>query len=386
MSNTTKTKTVKKQKISFPTRIMLIFNLIFIGLLLFSYLALYISPVAFWPPAFAGILYPLFLMINLFFILFWLVFLKRHFILSLLAILLGFNQLKTYIGFNNSHQLTQPSSSFKVMSYNVRLFDLYNWVNVSSKSTRKAIFDLIEAESPDILCLQEYYSGAGKKADFADTICSKAGFKFRYIELLNNENSGLPYGLAIFSKYPIISTYKLEFSNSKVNFCQVCDIRIGKDTIRVMNMHLESIKFGKEDYNFVDEITNKPKNEKLRQGSLAIVGKMKKAYISRAKQIEHVAEYLKSSRYPVILTGDFNDTPVSYAYRQINNILIDAFAESGNGLGQTYAEKIPLLRIDYIFHSKQLKSNTFQTLKVRYSDHYPLIGYFNLADSSLITR
>lgn len=378
MGKTSNKKIKKRQKLSIPTRVMLVINLIFIGLLLFSYLSLYISPAVFWPPAFAGIMYPLLLLINMFFVLFWLVFLKRHFIFSLLAILLGFNQIITIIGFNDSKQLTQKEYSLKVMSYNVRLFDLYNWLNPSSKSTRNAIFDLFSSESPDILFLQEYYSGAGKKADFADTICSSVGYKYRYIELLNKEKNGVPYGLAIFSKYQIIHYEKLSFQNSHVNFCQVCDIKIGNDTIRAMNMHLESIKFGKEDYNFVGEITNSPKNEKLKQGSLSIISKLKTAYQKRSIQIEVVAAFVKSSKYPVILAGDFNDTPVSYTYRCITKLLSDAFTVSGNGFGQTYADKIPLLRIDYILHSKSLKSNTFHTLKVKYSDHYPIVCHFDI--------
>lgn len=383
MAKKTGIKTSKKQKLSFPTKMMLFINLIFIGLLLLSYLALYVSPSLVWFPAFAGILYPLIILINLFFVLFWLVFLKKHFIFSLLAILLGYNQLRTFVSFNSSTQLFQNESSLKLMSYNVRLFDLYNWLNPSSKLTRNSIFNLFKTEAPDILFLQEYYSGYGKNADFSDTICEMAEFKFKHIELINNGKKGLPYGLAIFSKYPIIHTEVLDFQNSKVNLCQVCDIKVGKDTLRLMNLHLESIKFGKEDYNFVGEITTTPKNERFKKGSLAILSKMKKAYERRALQVETVADFVKKSRYPVVLAGDFNDTPVSYVYRKITNQLLDAFVISGSGFGQTYNEKIPLLRIDYIFHSKTLESNSFQTLKVKYSDHYPLVCNISLPNQDL---
>lgn len=366
---------------SLATKLMVVVNLFFIGLLVSSYLSLYISPEKFWPLAFAGLAYPLILLCNLFFVLFWLVFLKKYFLLSLITILLGFNQIKSYIKFSGSERKLSFENSIKVMSYNVRLFDLYNWRSESGKSTRTAIFDLIHSESSDILCLQEYYSGAGKRADFADTICQKSGYKYRYVELINKEVKGLPYGLAIFSKYPIVHTQKLNFPNSSVNFCQSCDIMIGKDTIRIMNLHLESVKFGKEDYNFVSEITATPAaNEKLKKGSLAIFGKMKHAYIKRAVQSETVAEFIRNSPYPIIFTGDFNDTPVSYSYRQIANELDDTFVDAGKGLGQTHSQMLPMLRIDYIFHSKALQTIEHKTINKDYSDHFPIVVRFMIRD------
>jgi endonuclease/exonuclease/phosphatase family metal-dependent hydrolase len=370
-----------KGKMSLATKLMVVINLCCISLLLLSYLSLYISPVKFWPLAFAGFVYPVFLLINIFFVLFWLVFLKKYFLLSLIAILLGYNQIKTYVKFSGPEHKLAFENSLKVMTYNVRLFDLYNWRSESSKSTRSAIFGLFKSESPDILCLQEYYSGAGKHADFADSICQRVGYKYRYIELINKENAGLPYGLAIFSKYPIVHTRKVEYPNSKVNFCQSVDLCIGKDTTRVLNLHLESVKFGKEDYNFVSEITNTPSaNDQIKKGSWAILSKMKSAYIKRAAQIETVAEYVRNSPYPVIFCGDFNDTPVSYSYRQISNELQDAFVDAGTGLGQTHTNMLPLLRIDYIFHSKSLKAVDHKTLNNDYSDHFPVVARFELPE------
>ena len=363
---------------SLATKLMVVVNLFFICLLLCSYLSLYISPVKFWPVAFAGFAYPIFLLINIFFVLFWLVFLKRYFLLSLIVILLGYKQITTYVKFSGADRKLAFENSLKVMTYNVRLFDLYNWRSESSKSTRSAIFEFFKSESPDILCLQEYYSGAGKHANFADSICQKVGYKYRAVELIHKENEGLPYGLAIFSKYPIVKTYKLEFSNSKVNFCQSCDVSIGKDTIRIINLHLESIKFGKEDYNFVSEITTSPPaNEQIKKGSWSILSKMKFAYIKRASQIEAVTEYIRKSPYPVMFCGDFNDTPVSYSYRQISNLLDDAFVDAGKGLGKTHTN-LPLLRIDYIFHSKALQCIEQKTIEKDYSDHFPVVARFML--------
>jgi endonuclease/exonuclease/phosphatase family metal-dependent hydrolase len=380
---TTKKKPVKKTKgkMSLATKIMVLVNLVFVGLLLSSYLSLYISPVKFWPLAFAGLAYPVILLCNLFFILFWLVFLKKYFVLSLITILLGYNQAKSYIKFSGSERKLSFENSIKVMSYNVRLFDLYNWHNESGKTTRNEIFNLIHSESSEILCIQDYYSGAGKHADFADTISLRSGYKYRSVELFDRKAKALPYGLAIFSKYPVIGNKKLEFPNSRVNFCQSCDVLIGKDTIRIMNLHFESVKFGKEDYNFVSEITATPAaNENIKKGSLAIFSKMKHAFIKRAVQSETVAEFIRNSPYPVILAGDFNDTPVSYSYRQIANELDDTFVDEGKGIGQTHSQMLPMLRIDYIFHSKVLQTIEHKTIDKDYSDHFPVVARFILPD------
>jgi endonuclease/exonuclease/phosphatase family metal-dependent hydrolase len=374
-------KSTGRTKMSLTTRLMVVVNAIFILMLLISYLALYLSPEHFWPVAFAGLAYPLLLLINVFFVLFWLVFLKRYFFLSLLAILLGFSPMSSSIRFSGTQHALLTENSIQVMTYNVRLFDLYNWRSDSSRNTRASIFGLIREESPDILCLQEYYSGAGKKADFADTICQQTGYRFRSVELINKGNKGLPYGLAVFSRYPILRTEKIPFPNSKVNFCMACDICIGKDTLRFLNLHLESVKFGREDYNFVSEMTNTPSaNDNLKKGMLAILAKMKFAYERRASQIETVAAHVEKSPYPVVLCGDFNDTPVSFCYRQISKQLTDTFTEKGTGLGQTHSQMIPFLRLDYIFHSSALSALEHRTIQKDFSDHFPVITRLTLPD------
>lgn len=374
-----KKSTKSKSKTSFSTKLMVSLNMVAAILLLLSYLAQYISPLKFWPLAFAGLAYPVFLLLNLFFVLFWGVFLKKYILISLIVIALGFNQIQSYLNISGKSRTLAFEKSLKVMSYNVRLFDLYNWKNESGKVTREEIFKLFSEEAADILCLQEYYSGAGKNADFADSICLHAGYKYKNVELINNQYAHLPYGLAVFSKYKIVGTSRIEFDNSYGNFGQVCDVLVGNDTIRLLNMHLESVKFGKEDYNFVNDITNDPgKNENLKQGLIAIVRKIKKAYIRRAPQIEKIAEYANSSPYPVILTGDLNDTPVSYCYKLLSDQLDDTFVEAGKGFGQTHSQMLPFLRIDFIFHSPVLKVLDHKTLDKDYSDHYPVVARFNM--------
>jgi endonuclease/exonuclease/phosphatase family metal-dependent hydrolase len=369
-------KKSSKRKVSIPTKLMLLVNILFVLLLICSLLASHISPARFWPLAYTGIAYPLLLVINLFFVLFWMVFLKKYFLLSLITILLGYNQFNSFIQFRSRSEKLAGKEGINVMSYNVRLFDLYNWKNQKeASSSRKDIFKLIHHYSPDILCLQEYYSGKKSLVNYADTILKIGNYKYHTDAFIDNGRKILPFGLATFSKYPIISNQKINFQYSYQNFCIITDIAFPSDTVRVINTHLESIKFGKEDYIFVNDLANNSgKNNDLTQGATVILGKMMNAYKKRAGQAEELAAIIANSPYRVLLCADFNDTPASYVYRQIARTHRDAFKEAGTGLGQTYTQLLPILRIDYIFADKTMKILDFETIHNDFSDHYPILA------------
>jgi len=364
------------KKRSFGTRTMLFLNWIAVLLLLLSYSSRFISPGYFWPVAFAGLAYPVFLIINIFFLLFWLVFLKPFFLLSLITIVLGYNYLVSFFSFGSHNGVTDSEDGLKVMSYNVRLFNLYGWKGNSHREMRQAIFDLIKTESPDILCLQEYYSGKGLKADYADTISKAISAEYNYISFIHSGGRELPVGQATFSKYPIIFTEKVGFINSDVNFCLVSDIVKGTDTLRVINTHLESVKLGKEDFSLVTEWNSlNDSTINYQQKSRAILRKIKSAFIKRSSQLPVIEHLITESPYPVIFCGDLNDTPASFAYKKLTNNLDDAFVLAGKGIGQTYTEVLPWLRIDYIMISKSLKVSGFDVVRKSYSDHYPIIAH-----------
>ena len=187
------------------------------------------------------------------------------------------------------------------------------------------------------------------------------------------------WGIATFSKYPIVNKGKLEFTGSVFNnSCIFTDIKINDDTVRVYNIHLQSINFLKRDYHFMDSVIVKDKNQEIK-GSKRILKLLKKAYIKRATQTDMVAEHIKNSPYPVIVCGDFNDPPSSYAYHLLSRNLKDAFRESGSGFGQTYiGGSVPSFRIDYIFHDPKFKAYEFNTIHKRYSDHRPITCLLDL--------
>ena len=104
-------------------------------------------------------------------------------------------------------------------------------------------------------------------------------------------------------------------------------------------------------------------------------------YVQRAYQVDMLSEHIESSNYPVIVCGDFNDTPVSYTYRKLKSGLKDAFITAGTGLGTTYRGLVPYMRIDYIMHSGEFRAKHFQIRKVEWSDHYPVVTQFTISQT-----
>jgi endonuclease/exonuclease/phosphatase family metal-dependent hydrolase len=152
------------------------------------------------------------------------------------------------------------------------------------------------------------------------------------------------------------------------------DILIQKDTFRVFNIHLQSFRLKEMERSFVEELIDPEDKQTLNEiRSLSV--SLKKGFVQRALQSQVVEDYINRSPFPVIVIGDFNDTPVSYSYRKIRKGLNDSFVKSGYGAGFTYSGNYPPNRIDYILYDNRLVSTNFEIMKVKYSDHYPIIAY-----------
>ena len=136
------------------------------------------------------------------------------------------------------------------------------------------------------------------------------------------------------------------------------------DTIRVYNIHLASNWFSQTDYSFMQNPTLE--TEELKKNVLSIGERLKNSFAKRAEQVHAIKTHINKSPYPVILCGDFNDTPNSYAYQQLARGLKDAFVEKGLGIGRSYNGKFPSLRIDYILCSPELNIHSFETKDVNY--------------------
>jgi endonuclease/exonuclease/phosphatase family metal-dependent hydrolase len=362
----------KKPK-SFFFKLVIALNIIVILLLILSYLSSHISPNTLWFLAFCGIAYPFILLANLIFIIIWLILRPKYALFTLFFILIGFNHVSSFYQFFGKSKPTDSTGLIKVMSYNVRLFDLYNYNKdwTYNFSGRDEMFKYLRQESPDIACFQEYFFDSTNEFCTTDSLKSilKTDQVYAYYPQILRKTDH--YGIAIFSRFPIVNSGIIAFETKTSNTAIYIDIQKNNKIYRVYNAHLQSIRFGKEDSFFSEELNQKP--SKLNASSQKIISKLKQAYLLRAGQAIQLEKHISKCPYPVILCGDFNDTPTSFAYHTLSNKLTDSFIESGLGFGRTYSGKMPSFRIDYIFHDKHFKGYEFITHQdIKSSDHHPI--------------
>ncbi len=341
--------------------------------LLFSVSAKYLSPALLWLPAFFGLAFPVLFILNLVMIVFWLVQFKSAITFGIITLFISLPTSLKYFQISFDSKFT--SKPLKITSYNTMLFDLYNWKK--NKQSRNLIFaDLSELES-DILCFQEFYTSEAK-GDFnnIDTLKSLLKAPFYHTEFTITLRKYDHWGLATFSKFPIINKGKLLFNTNSNNLCIFSDIIVNNDTIRVYNIHLQSISFSKKDNKFLNDVVSEKDAKDEFENSKNILRRLKFGFIKRTTQVDMIVAHMKTCRYKIILCGDFNDTGASYTYNQLTKKLNDAFIEKGTGFGRTYAGKWPQFRIDYILHDKKIKCLKYSRSDETHTDHYPITAYF----------
>lgn len=301
---------------------------------------------------------PLFFILNGLFFIYWAFQFKKRMILSGLVLLMGITFINKFYKFS-SHNLPEVEQDFVVMSYNVRLFNVFKWIDRSNVS--EEILNFINEKNPDILCIQEYSNSAD--------IDLKV-YRHRYIFM---EGNLIKTGQAIFSKFPIIDQGNIVFPNSNNNII-FADIKKGKDIIRVYNMHLQSIKISPD----VNEINENI--DAINQGkSQLLYNRISKAFKQQQQQAEIIKKHKSDCEYPIIICGDMNNSAFSYVYRNIKGTLNDSFEEAGKGFGATYKFKYYPARIDYIFADDKMKVKKFESFsEFENSDHYPIMALLSM--------
>jgi endonuclease/exonuclease/phosphatase family metal-dependent hydrolase len=335
--------------LSFIEKIVFVFNSLAALLLFLSYGLSFLPPKQFGFLAVLSLGVPILIILNLLFALYWLLRLKKQVFLSVLVLILGFKYLASMYRFS-SIELPKTENSFTVMSYNVRLFNLYKWIDEDSLDQR--IRSFVELEAPDILCIQEYHQ---------NPVFELPSY-YKYESLTGQL---IKTGQAIFSKFPIVNSGAIKFPNTS-NDAIFVDVVTKTDTLRVYNLHLQSAGINTSVASLSEE------------SSENLINRVSKTFQIQQSQAELVLKHIGESPYQSMITGDFNNTPYSYVYSKIKGDFQDAFETAGEGFGSTYDFRFFPFRIDFVMVEDAVRVHNFSTFKLPYSDHYPIKATLSL--------
>lgn len=366
------------------TKAILVGSNLFASILLLAlHLQTHVHPMYGWWLNLLAMGLPLLLLLQAGFLIFWLVLRRKWFWLPLCTLIAAWPQMNAFFAIGGLHQKT-TEKHFTLATWNTHLFNFYE----NNGSLDEAMLAHARELGADILLLQELVFSLNENSPISlEAIRKKLGY--RYVVAANDRAFGVhtqkkgpedhyhPFCVAIFSNYPIVRWQKVKTEN-RYNYTFLwADIKVKKDTLRIFNVHLQTMHFARGDYEFIENI-NEKNIEQVKQSGTSILRKMRNAYFDRAAQAEVIVASVAASPYPVILGGDFNDVPVSYAYSLLRKQLNDAFVRSGWGVGRTFMRLSPSLRIDYLFCSPPLEPLSARVVHPAFSDHLPVVADFLL--------
>jgi endonuclease/exonuclease/phosphatase family metal-dependent hydrolase len=366
-------KSIKKK---FRIFIQILNVLALIALLLAAF-SDYISPFRAVFFSYLGLFFPFIFLLNLVLFFVW-IFTKQWKLagLDFLVFLICISSVHTYFPI---HRKTKdiPADCIKILTYNVMRFGQPD--NRSKEESNKILRYICENDA-DIVCIQEYGVSKDDSKMLTDKDVYRALNKYPYhsIEKLKFPYAREIFGVAIFSKFPVLSVKKVPYE-SAYNGSVICELNVKGKKVTLINNHLESNKLSLEERNNYYRMTLDPDSRSLDAFTKMMTKRLTPAFQSRAFQAQIISKIIKEDKNPyIIVCGDFNDTPISYARHKIKGNLRDAFVDSGCGPGITYNRYRFLFRIDYILHSSNIKSYNCTVGKLRTSDHFPVWCYLQL--------
>ena len=284
--------------------------------------------------------------------------------------------------------LLPHSSSVALLSANVRIFNVYAQLRDPDFASSKGSIRWLAASPADVLCLQEYYNEPGGSKEDGNVFrteeyLGRGSGRHAFVSSSLTNGIGAEFGMAIFSRFAIVRRGTIPFGRLSQNHAMWADLvrpaaRTGRghpDTIRVFNVHLQSMSMADADIATATE-----SRAGLRAKAPNLLRRFRNGAVARGTQVDTVLARVARSPYPVLLAGDLNDLPYSYVYDQLADHLQNAWATVGLGIGATYNGRLPGLRIDQQFAGPQ-----WQVLgcrvhsEIKWSDHFPLEGLYQLS-------
>ena len=338
------------KKLHFFDKVVYIINVLVAIVLLLSYILPFVPPKTFPLLAVISLSVPILIIINVLFAIYWLIKFKRQVLLSIIVLVIGIQYVRSLYKSSSANDIT-TSNEISVLSYNVRLFNLYEWIK--DDDLKQKMKKLVKETNSDVLCFQEFYQD--KTMQFPE-------YKYEYTYIKSKRSKT---GLAIYSKYPILRKGSIQFPNTSNNAIYV-DVLKANDTIRFYNIHLESLHIN-------------PDVSKLQeQDSEKLIERIGGTFKRQQEQVAILLDHMNVCAYKKVVVGDFNNSAYSYVYRQIKGDMIDAFKVAGTGFGKTFDFKLFPMRIDFILSDESLAVNAFKNYDQKYSDHFPIYARFDL--------
>lgn len=286
--------------------------------------------------------------------------------ISILAMLVAIPGINKSYSFGSKEE---ADNSIRVMSYNVHMFKHIDG-KTDSEDFANQMANQVRDQNPDILCCQEFAafkSGVSRPKcieDFAES-CG-----FQYIYYNRKSNFG---GNVVFSKYPITKVDEESGFGQENTYGVMVTVDAGeKGKFHVANVHLLSYMITDTEIDLL--INSTDKKDDLDTIGKTVLHKLSYAFQRRSDELKNVLTTMPPVSGPIIMCGDFNEPPLSYNYRQMQKAgFVDTFTKVGRGIKPTYAGKLPLLRIDYIWANNDVKPLNFKRLRYKASDHYPIM-------------
>ncbi len=337
------------------------------GVQVLTYLSVFVNPSKVWLMTVFGLFFIPVSLLNAVLLVWALKRKSKAFLIPLMALLPSVFFVGKYVQFSEPDEdLRKAGSSdrnemIRIVSYNVGRFssssDIDGWQDCADSV---AVF--LKSCDADIICLQEvrFRNTASLKAFLASEF---KGYKAEYYM---NIGSGGCFGNVTLSRFRAVDKGVVSFEKS-TNMALYTDYATANGDMRIYNCHLESYAFSLP--KFVKSIRNHDR-EFFRKTE----EKVKMSISRRPKQADMILKDIASSPVEAFVCGDFNDNPMSYTYFRLSRDRSDSFVEAGSGFGATYSFLWPMLRIDYILYPERFRAVMHKTLKVRYSDHYPIVA------------
>lgn len=295
-------------------------------------------------------------------VLFWMLVEFKYLFASLITIFIGWSHLQGFVNFST---LSDEPGDLTVMTYNTNFFYSVRKgakKEVDKKKKEVSLF-FAEHKDVDVFCLQE-------SSKFSKDILKNLLPDFHVHEIPKRATF-------IISRYPIVSNGEIDFGTI-TNSCIWADIKTLSGKVRIYTAHLQSNKVSTDAVVVLDNANLQEK--RTWNGIRDILGKYSQTSRKRAKQAQMIADHAAKCGHKTIIAGDVNDPPTSYTYSRLCGDFQDSFVAAGAGIGTTYAGRIPMLRIDYIFADNDFEVESFEVLKEDYSDHYPVKGVYSFVE------